>query len=102
MEVGVSCPRPFQGSQKDQIRPGQRGFAMLPPCWKANGICPLSELFFVCIAYVLVMLVCACVYRGDMFLCVYVGNRGHWMSLFPGGRFLTEPRICHVLANQTC
>lgn len=75
---------------------------MLPPRWKANGICPLSELFFVCIAYVLVMLVCACVYRGDMFLCVYVGNRGHWMSLFPGGRFLTEPRICHVLANQTC
>lgn len=77
---------------------------MFHPHCKTDGICPLSELFFVCIVYVyvLVMLVCACVYRGDMFLCVYVETRGHWMSLFPGGRFLTESRICHFLASQTC
>lgn len=80
---------------------------------RVKGVCPAPPTLqdrwnlsflgaFVCIAYVLVMLVCACVYRGDMFLCVYVETRGHWMSLFPGSRFLTEPRICHFLASQIC
>lgn len=43
---------------------------MLHPHCKIDGICPFSEIFFVCVAYVLVMLVCACVYMSDMFLCV--------------------------------
>lgn len=83
-------PRPFWESQKDQIGLGRREFAVLSPQYKTNGISPVSQDFSVCIVPVFVMLVCAYICAGDIFLCVRVGARGHWVSLFPRARLPTE------------
>lgn len=75
---------------------------MLSPQYKPNRISPVSQNVSVCIVPVFVMLVCAYVCAGDIFLCVHVGARGHWVSLFPRGRLPTESGIHHLPASQNC
>lgn len=67
--------RPFRESQKDQIGLGLREFAVLSLQYKTNGISPVSQNFSVCIVPVFVMLVCAYVCGGDIFLCACGGKR---------------------------
>lgn len=92
---------------------------MLSPQYKTNRSSLVSQNFSVCIVPVFVMLVCAyvcagdvflrahvgaivCAYvcAGDIFLRVHVGARGHWVSLFPRGRLPTASGVHHLPASQ--
>lgn len=94
---------------------------MLSPQYKTNGISPVSQNFSVCIVPVFVMLVCAYVFTGDIFLCVHVeaiacayvcagdiflcvhvGAKGYWVSLILKGRLPIESGIHHLPASQNC